>query len=135
VVGVVCVAADIGLFNLLHFGAGIGPLTAKTIGVVIATTMSYVGHRHWSFRHRQRTGVVREYPVFFLLNAVGLGVALVALAIGRYGLGLTSPLMLNVANGAGLVLGTAFRFWGYRRWVFRDLAAADLPGAPLQRSA
>jgi putative flippase GtrA len=60
-----------------------------------------------------------EVSVFFLLNAIGLAVGLVALGIARYGLGLTSPLMLTVANGTGLVLGTGFRFWGCRRWVFQ----------------
>jgi putative flippase GtrA len=46
-------------------------------------------------------------------------VAVACLAVSHYVLGFTSPLADNVAaNGVGLVLGTAFRYVAYRRWVF-----------------
>jgi len=42
------------------------------------------------------------------------------LAVSHYALGFTSPLADNIAaNVVGLGLATAFRFWSYRRWVFR----------------
>ena len=41
--------------------------------------------------------------------------------ISRYGMGFDSALSNNIsAYGFGLVLGTIFRFWAYRRWVFMD---------------
>ena len=53
------------------------------------------------------------------LNAVGLLIALSYLATSHYLLGFTSRLADNLAaNGVGLVLGTAFRFWSYRRFVW-----------------
>ena len=59
------------------------------------------------------------------LNAIGLGIALGVLAFTHYVLDLTSPLADNIsANIIGLGLGTAFRFWSYRRYVF-------VPGDPL----
>ena len=61
----------------------------------------------------------REYPIFFIVNAIGMGIALACLAVCHYVLGLTSPLADNVsANGVGLLLGSGFRFWAYRRFVF-----------------
>ena len=43
--------------------------------------------------------------------------------MSHYALDLTSPLADNIAaNGVGLVLATAFRFWAYRRHVFSDHA-------------
>jgi putative flippase GtrA len=120
VVGLVCTVIDVGLFNLLHSGYGVDPLLAKTVSVVVATTASYVGNRHWSFRDRARSGVAREYPVFFLLNGVGLLMALACLAFTKYVLGFTGPLALNLAgNVIGMGSATLFRFWSYRRWVFR----------------
>lgn len=128
VVGAVCTVIDVGLFNVLHFGIGWDPLLAKSTSVVIATTASYLGNRHWSFRSRGRKGFGREYPVFFLLNAVGLGFALVCLAVTKYGLGLTGPLALNLAgNVVGMGGATVFRFWSYRRWVFPAVKAAASP--------
>ena len=125
VVGVVALAVDIGLYNLLVHGGDPGvlagsPLTAKTLSVTASTTVAYVGNRFWTYRHRPRGGVAREYALFFVLSAIALGIALACLAFSRYVLDLTSVLADNIAaNVVGLALGTAFRFLSYRRWVFR----------------
>jgi len=118
VVGVINLFVDIGLFNALHFGAGIGPLTSKVISTTVATTSAYFLNRHWSFSHRARTGLAREYVLFFVLNGIALVMGLLVLGLTRYGFGLTGKLSLNVANLIGIGLGTIFRFWSYKRWVF-----------------
>jgi putative flippase GtrA len=128
IVGAFNAVLDIALFNWLHFRVGIGPLTSKTLAVMVAATSSYFMNRHWSFAHRARTGIKREYVLFVILSGIGLGIALTCLAIARYALGLTSVLALNVAgNGIGLGLGTLWRFWSFKRWVF--LPAGD-PSVP-----
>jgi hypothetical protein len=35
-----------------------------------------------------------------------------------YSLKLHDPLSYNIAQMIGLVLGTLFRFWSYKKWVF-----------------
>jgi putative flippase GtrA len=121
VVGGVAFVVDVGLFNLLLHATD-KPLTSKTISTVVATTVAYLGNRHWTFRRRSRSGVRREYTLFFLLNGVGLVIALACLATSHYLLGFTGRLADNIAaNVVGLALGTAFRFWSYRRWVFPEL--------------
>lgn len=132
VVGSVAFLVDLGVFNLLlHLTDK--PLTSKTLATVIATTVAYAGNRTWTFRRRTRSGVRREYALFFLLNGVGLLISLTCLAISHYVLDFTSRLSDNIAaNVVGLVLGTTFRFWSYRRWVFLqpeqpDEVSEDLP--------
>jgi len=126
IVGLGALVVDIGLFNVLRFGGGEGPMydkpiTAKVLSVAVATTVAYFGNRYWTFRHRGRTSFGREYVLFFLLNGVGLGIAVGCLYLSHYVLGLTSAIADNVsANVIGLGLGTLFRFWSYRRWVFPD---------------
>ncbi|MEI8056200.1 MAG: GtrA family protein [Actinomycetes bacterium] len=126
IVGLSALVVDVGLFNFLRFAGGEGPmydkpLTAKVISVAVATTFSYFGNRYWTFRHRGRTSFAREYLLFFVLNGVGLAIAVSCLWLTHYGLHLTSPLADNIsANVIGLGLGTLFRFWSYRRWVFPD---------------
>jgi putative flippase GtrA len=116
---------DVSVFNLLRFAGGEGPLydkplTAKIISVVLATIVTYTGNRQWTWRHRQRSGYLREYVLFFVLNGIAMAIAVGTLAVSHYMLGFTSPLADNIAaNVVGLALGTAFRFWSYRRWVFR----------------
>jgi len=128
VVGLVSLVVDVGLFNLLCYGTG--PLhgkvlTAKIVSVSVATTVAYFGNRYWTFRHRGRTSFGREYVLFFVLNGVGLAISVGCLWFSHYALGLTSPLADNIsANVIGLGLGTLFRFWSYRRWVFPEDAVA-----------
>ena len=128
VVGGVAFIVDIGLFNLLLPPTD-KPLTSKTISMVVATTVAYAGNRTWTFRKRGRSGVRREYALFFLLNGVGLLISLtvpghLALRCSDF----TSTLADNIAaNVIGLALGTAFRFWSYRRWVFPAIKADEQP--------
>lgn len=141
IVGLMAFVIDVGLFNLLMFAGGQGPLnskplTAKCISVVVATTFSYFGNRHWTFRHRGRTGFAREYVLFFVLNGIALVIALGCLWFTHYALGFTSALADNIsANVIGLGLGTLFRFWSYRKWVFPHEADDIDEGAALERDA
>jgi putative flippase GtrA len=119
VVGLLAFVVDLGTFNAARQLLDLGPLTAKTSSVILATTVAYAGNREWTFRDRKRAGAARQYALFLLLNGVGLLIALGCLGFTYYPLGLRGPLAENLsANGVGLVLGTAFRFWSYRRWVF-----------------
>ncbi len=129
VVGAFNAALDIAIFNWLRL-RGMEPLTSKAIAVAIAATSSYFMNRHWSFRHRARTGLKREYPLFFLFNGIGLLIALGCLAMVHHVFGADDPLTINIfGNGLGLVLGTLFRFLAYKRWVFVAHPEHALPHA------
>jgi putative flippase GtrA len=118
-VGGACYLVDVGVFNLAHAVLHTGPLEAKTISTIIAGSCAYVGNRHWSFTDRARTGVRREYSLFIALNAVGLGIALACLGFTKYVLGMDGTLAVNISgNVIGTGLGTIFRFWAYKRFVF-----------------
>lgn len=129
VIGAISYIIDVGTFNALRSGAmSERPLSAKIISTVLATTFAYFGNRHWTFRHRERRGLRREYMMFFAFNAVGLAIALGCLGISHYLMGLTSPLADNIsANVVGMVFGTVFRFWAYRRFVFAESAGTKTP--------
>jgi len=128
-VGAVAYAVDLGIYNVLHLLAGVGPLTSKVGSSVLAATVAFVGNRQWSFRHRERTRKVHhEYLLFFALNAVGLALALLALGFGYYVLDMRSALATNLwGNVLGTGLGTMFRFWAYRRFIW--LAPDQVEGA------
>jgi putative flippase GtrA len=96
-----------------------GQLKATVIATIVSTTTSYLMNRHWTYRDRPRSTVRREYLLFFFFNAAGLAIELAVLASAKYGLGLTGLLALNAAKTVGLLLGTVFRFWSYRTFVFQ----------------
>lgn len=130
VVGIFAFAIDIGVFNLLRAGDSSffldKPLTAKVISVTLSTTFAYFGNRFWTFRGRGRTSMKREYLLFFALNAVGLMISLGCLWFSHYALGFTSLLADNISgNVIGVGIGTLFRFWAYRKWVFPEGAATS----------
>lgn len=127
VVGAFAYLIDFGLFNILRFAGGEGPLydrplTAKVISTIAATTFAYFANRHWTWKNRSRQGLAREYTLFFVINGVALAISLGCLWFSHYVLDLTSALADNIsANVIGLALGTMFRFVAYRRWVFPEV--------------
>lgn len=126
-VGAVAFVVDVGLMNLLRFGPGeiLGhkPLTAKVISVAVATLVSWIGNRYWTFSGRRTANKVRELTGFALVNVGGMLVAVGCLWFSHYVLGFTSPLADNIAaNVVGLVLGMIFRYLAYRHFVFTRVA-------------
>jgi putative flippase GtrA len=115
--GLAVVVADIGT-NVLYFQAGFGPLISNVIATVVATAVSYVGNRYWTFRHHQRTNVSREGIVFFVLNGIGLAVQLSCLGFSTYVLGLHDRLSYNISLVIGIGLATLFRYGAYKKWVW-----------------
>ena len=119
VVGAAAFVVTTALNNLFHFSAGLGPLTSFGLATIIAATLSYFANRHWTWRERDRNGVRRELPLFLVLSAVGLGVSEVPVGVSEYLLHQHSPLAYNISSTLiGTMLGTIWRFWAFRRWVF-----------------
>ena len=130
VVGICCFFLDVGVFQLLYGGLGTGAVVAKLISTVVSTTVAYFAHRYWSFSHRARTGLRREYFLFAVVNGITLVLGLAIVAFVRYPLHQEHALVLQAANVASIVLGTAIRYLCYRRWVF---PAHDSPHAQANR--
>jgi putative flippase GtrA len=120
---------DVGLFNLLVHSHGLiskttaplatHPVTGKIISSIVATLFAYFGNRNITWRGLSRHSIHREIALFFIFNVIAMGIAGLALAVSRYVLGFDSFLADNLsANVIGVGLGTLFRFWSYRKWVF-----------------
>jgi putative flippase GtrA len=121
---------DVGTFNLLLAALAAhhvhdAAIFAKVVSSAVAIAANWIGNRLWTFRQGRRDDVAREAAEFVAVSIVGGGIALLCLWVSHDLLGLTSPLADNVsANGVGLLLGSAFRFAGYRAWVFSRTRAA-----------
>jgi putative flippase GtrA len=117
-VGGVGFVLDFAVFNVfLHHGVGV--LTSKAISTTVAALLTYVLNRKWSFAHRDNRGHARDLSIFLVLSTIGLGIAEACLAITHYGLGLNTKLDDNVSGVlVGTILGTLWRFYAFKRWVF-----------------
>ncbi len=128
---------DVLGFNVLRtlpWFAQHDPSVAKTLAVLAAMVVTYWGNRILTWRHTDTVATAtrrREMALFVIFNAIGLGFSVVALQISHHVLGLTNALADNVAaNVVGIGLGTIFRFWAYRTFVFVD----RLPRASPERA-
>jgi putative flippase GtrA len=117
VVGGLAFLVDVGLFQLFYSN-GVGAITAKALSTLVSMTVAYIGNRYWSFSHRSRSSVRREFLLFAVINGFTglLNIGIVALA--RYGLHQDSTVVLQAANVFGIGVGTVIRYASYRTWVF-----------------
>jgi putative flippase GtrA len=119
--------AVIGAGNTLLYMAitwallSMGAIKASVIATIVTTTLAYLANRYWTYRNHTRTALRREYTLFFGFNLIGMIIQSGALAIGKYGFGLTEENDKYAFMGVtliGIVVATVFRFWAYRTFVF-----------------
>jgi putative flippase GtrA len=133
VVGGIGAVIDLGGAAVLHGKYHVGPLESKAISTTIATVVTYLGSRFWTFKHRDNQALGREATLFIVLNVVGLVIAEAVIALVTYGLGLHSQLEYNAASVVGTGLATIFRYFAYRQWVFTapvEPSVGIAPSAP-----
>jgi putative flippase GtrA len=133
-VGAVAFVIDLGGYNLLVFGPGLlqdeplladKPLTARIVSASLATLVAWLGNRMWTFRHRRNRQAVHELALFVFFNLAAVVIAVICLGFSRYVLDLHSQLADNLTNLVGIGLGTLFRFWSYRKYVFAGDALVE----------
>jgi putative flippase GtrA len=118
VVGLTGAIVTLGGADILTFDFGLDRYASITITTIVATVVTFVGNRYWTFRHREGAGTTRESVMFFVLNGVGLLIQYASIGLVWDALGLQTKFWYTVANFIGLVIGTLFRFWSYRKWVW-----------------
>ncbi|MCF8572164.1 GtrA family protein [Gordonia sp. HY002] len=136
--------ALVGLFTfvlttVLFFGLKVSvldekPVTAFSIATLVATIVSYVLNREWSFAERGGRSARHEASLFFVVSAIALGISQIPLAMSRYVFDFQAPAISPFAEHladfvSGSIIGTlvamAFRWWAFRKWVFPELVVDD----------
>ncbi|WP_406296817.1 GtrA family protein [Embleya sp. NBC_00888] len=120
------VIVNVIVFNICRNHLGLASVRSSVISTAIAIVVNYLGNRYWAFRHRTSADSRREFVLFMVFSGVGMAIEAGTVAISHYWLGYPSLLADNVAKYAvGLPLGTLFRFWSYRTWVFTGTHQVD----------
>jgi putative flippase GtrA len=120
------VIVNVIVFNICRNHLGLASVRSSVISTALAIVVNYLGNRYWAFRHRTSDDSRREFVLFMAFSGVGMAIEAGTVAISHYWLGYPSLLADNVAKYAvGLPLGTLFRFWSYRTWVFTGTHHVD----------
>jgi putative flippase GtrA len=130
VVGGVCFILTNVIWYGLKFTVLQGkPITAQAIAIIVATIVSYVLSREWSFSTRGGRERHHEAALFFLISGISVGLNLVPTAVSRYLLDLQVPYVSTFAQEIsdfvfGSIIGTliamVFRWWAFKKWVFPE---------------
>jgi putative flippase GtrA len=130
IVGGTTFVIDNGIWFLLKFTVlESKPITAKAISIIVATIVSYVLNREWSFRTRGGREAHHEAALFFLISGIAVVINLIPPWVSRYVLDLEVPHVTRLVQESadflsgsiiGMLLAMFFRFWGFKRWVFPD---------------
>jgi len=103
-------------------------LVANTIGMVV----SFLGARHFVYRQRKPTGPGGGAVNYAAVNLASFVIPVSCLWISRNLMHLDDALSDNISgNVVGAGLGTVFRFWAFRRFVFKVRKPAYRHGVPL----
>jgi len=129
VVGTIGFLVTEGVFNLM-IARHQSSFTANAVSTLVAAAVTFLGNRYWTFRHRERTGWVREATVFLVLNLIGIAIQQACLEFAKHEFGRNDKLTLNAAFLVGVALATLFRFWSYRKFVWLAQVSDQAPPVP-----
>jgi putative flippase GtrA len=126
-VNVAATAVSLVLFNVITHGLKgwfHGPLNdhvilAYLLANSVGMFVSYYGSRHFAFRHRLAAGPGGGMVTYVAINLASFVIPVTCLWVTRHLLHWDSIYADNMSgNVVGALLGNAFRFWAFRRFVF-----------------
>jgi putative flippase GtrA len=133
VVGATGSVVDIGIMNLLTRLFHLPLVAAGSISFVCAVTSNFIGNRYWTYPDSRSRPLAHQLGMFFLVNAVGIGIRIPILKfleppLARLVEGMTH-LSYNAAdalakNGTLIFAIGVVMLWNFfinRYWTYNDV--------------
>lgn len=126
-VNAVATIAAILIFNALVHGvkgwfeapANGQPLPSFLFAHSVGMFISYYGSRNYAFKHRHAAGPGGGLLNYVVINLASFVIPIFCLFLTRSVIGWDSVYADNISgNVIGAFLGSTFRFWAFRRFVF-----------------
>ena len=119
IVGTVGFVIDAGSLWVLIDFAGLGLLWGRVLSYLIAATVTWILHRHFTFPQGRNAPHGSQWVRFVAVNGAGAGInyGIYAVLVLNIGLFAHWPVL---AVAAGSVAALAFNFLASRRFVFRE---------------
>lgn len=74
VVGIIAFVIDFGVMVFLTEVFGIDPVISATVSFIISVVFNYAASMRYVFSHREGMSRTREFVIFVVLSAIGLGI-------------------------------------------------------------
>jgi putative flippase GtrA len=121
------------LLNVLFSAVGLSDFSSVTWAFVLATAMSYVLNRRWTFQIKHGRGSVRETLGFYAVNLAAWGATVGMVELAEVIFGTSTALQINLASLAATAVILIPKFASYRDLVFKK--ALGEKAAPLSSGA
>jgi putative flippase GtrA len=132
-VGAIGSVVDIGVMNLLTRMFHMSLVLAGSISFVCAVTNNFMGNRYWTYPDSRSRPLMHQLSMFFLVNAIGIGIRIPILRYVEPPLAriFMSMAHLNtitadtIAKNATLILAIGvvmlWNFFVNRYWTYNDI--------------
>ncbi|MEY9934939.1 putative flippase GtrA [Catenulispora sp. GP43] len=135
-VGAAALVVNIVVLNGMLLAVKDKQIVATIVSTAVATIVSYIGNRYWTYKDRDKIDRHREMIFFFLINGVAMVIEVMFVFISKYGLGQDGTLAVNIAKYVfGMPLGMLFRLYCYRTFVFPEGTVEEPEVVPASATA
>ena len=116
VVGAIAFLIDYGVLMLLSQVIGMDPVISASISFVVSVVFNYVASMHYVFTRRDDISRRREFTIFVILSAIGLGINEIIMVIGVNVLG-DSALMVTITKLVATAIVMVWNFVSRKKWL------------------
>lgn len=116
VVGIIAFGIDYGVLMLLSQAFHMDPVIAAAISFIVSLIFNYFASMRFVFTHRDDISRSREFIVFLVLSAIGLGINQLIMWAGTAQFG-DSALTVSIVKVCATALVTIWNFVSRRKWL------------------
>ena len=107
------------LLNVFFSIVGLSDFWSVTGAFVLATALSYVLNRRWTFRIKEGKGSLKETVVFYAVNMAAWGATVGIVELAERVFGTSTALQINLASLVATAIILIPKFASYRDLVFK----------------
>ena len=116
------------LLNVLFSVVGLSDFWSVTWAFVLATALSYMLNRRWTFQIKEGRGSIRETLVFYVVNLAAWAATVGMVELAEAIFGTSTALQINLASLAATALILIPKFASYRDVVFKKALGEQKAG-------
>lgn len=116
VVGFIAFGIDYGVLMLLSQVVGLEPVLSAGISFCVSLVFNYLASMRFVFKHRDDMSRSREFTIFLVLSAIGLGINELIMWAGTSWLG-SSALAVTAVKVFATAVVMVWNFVSRKKWL------------------